>query len=846
MKKLLPFFVLLLLLVVDEECLAQSGKLTGQLISISFEDDSLSTALTQLQKKVKGDFAYDPAIVPHRKIARNSFHQVSLATVLDHLLEGSDLTYRIFGGAILIERRKRVNYTIDGFILDQASGEKLIGASIYLSGVQLGASTNSYGFYSLTLPEGRYVLTVSALGYSTIDLPIDLSSDLSMDHRLEVKAYDLKEITLQPLATDSMNTALPFKNLPIELLNRLPYYAGEVDLIKALQMQNGIKSIAEGTSGLFVRGGNIDQNLITLDEAMIYNPSHLFGLVSVFNSDAIKKIQIFNDQIPANYGGRLSSVIDIRMADGNNKSFHVKGGLSLLSMRLAAEGPIKKETGSFLVTVRRSLIDLLNQDFKIVNPNSSYYDLNVKANYKLNPSNRIFYSFYFGDDRLFSKNSYNNNWGNVTSTFRWNHEFSARIFSNFSAIYSNYNNLLDVNADTISEKYQWKTGIRDFTLKADFTFYQNPASEIKFGAIGTIHLFTPGEATTAFADYFNIPRDRATESAVYVSHRWSPSRNFQLTYGLRTGRFRNGEERQDVFDKEGNRLHIRDYKTYYGMEPRLHVAYLPGSVHRIHAAYNHNYQYLQLIQNNELPFSSLETWMPSSKKTKPQQSDYWSLGYDYFPGNVNFQVTAYYKKLSRQVELLNHAQVIKNPYVRDQLRSGRSDAYGMELSISKTIGQLSTEAAYTYSRVYRRIQDVNNGQRFRANYDIPHDFKLRQTYSPGERLSFSSLFSLSSGRVATLPVGYFTQEGLRVPIFEGRNSSRFPSFHRWDVSGRWQINAETSGQRTFVHFVSLGVYNVYNRKNPVFFRVRQSTDVDADLFQTAGGMIPWLAYSFNF
>jgi hypothetical protein len=839
------YYLIFCLLLCCGSSYGQSSKVLNQNISIIFQKDSLSIALFKLQNAVQGDFAFDPLIVPADKFITQSFVKKDLGHILDQLLEGTDLTYTIIGKALVIIKKPIETFTIKGHIRDKDTGEELMGASIYIKSLRTGAITNQYGFYSITIPAGYYEVAVSYLGYTTSVQTVQLSHNLLLDYSLSIKVYDLVSVHIEPNITDSAYAHTSAKNIRPDVLNRLVYYAGEVDVVKALQMQSGIKALTEGSSGLFVRGGSNDQNLITLDEALIYNPSHLFGLVSVFNSDAIKNIKIYDDHMPANYGGRLSSVIDVRMADGNNKEFHVNGGVSLLSLKVAAEGPIKKEVGSFLITFRRSLIDLLDQNLKIFNQNSTYYDFNLKANYQLNTSNRVFYSLYYGNDFLSSKNSYVNFWGNATSTFRWNHEFNSRIFFNLSAIYSNYSNLLDVNADTISEKYRWKTGIKDMSLKGDFTFYKTPLSEIQFGGVATLHQIIPGEATNVFPVDFNIPKDRALESSLYVSHQLSLKNKFKLNYGLRAGLFSNGEERTNLFDSDGNKIKAKSYSQFVGLEPRVYLSFALNRAQRLHATYNHNYQYLQLIQNNELAFSSLETWMSSSKATKPQRSDYWSAGYDYFSTGNRFVVDVYYKKMENQLDLINHTQIIKNPDIRDQLRSGTSNAYGLNMGLSKTIEKFSADASYSYSRVFRRINDINDGIRFPANFDIPHDFKLTMSYSVNDHFSMSSFFNYYTGRVVTLPVGYYQHDGIQVPIFEKRNDSRFPDYHRLDVSAQYHLNSSNAGKHPLSSTFSAGLYNVYNRKNPLFYRVKQASTSDS-LFEFATGAMPWIAYSFKF
>ncbi|MXV51584.1 TonB-dependent receptor [Pedobacter sp. HMF7647] len=820
---------------------AQANKTDNIKISINFENEELSRAILQIQSKTHLNFSFDPDIIPSRIIKVN-FVETPFKQVLDNILDGTGIDFQVSGNQVILTRHKKQTVTINGHLTDASSGEDIIGANILIRELKTTISTNQYGYYSFTVPEGIYHLQITHISYLVREMEFSANASRSESIQLSPSENRLLETVVGIRSKDSLGTLNSLKNLAPAELKGLPYFAGELDVVKALQMQPGIKAMTESSSGLFVRGGNIDQNLIMLDEAMIYNPSHLFGLVSVFNPDAIKNVQYYTDYMPANYGGRLSSVVDGRMAEGNNHEFQLKGGVSPLSVRIAAEGPIKKETGSYLITFRRSIIDLLNQNFGLVNPNSSYYDINAKANYRINDNNRLLYSFYLGDDHIYSKNSYVNNWGNLTSTLRWNHIFSNRLFLNLSAIYSNYRNKLDINADTLSEKGLWQTGIRDAGLKADFTFYGNLNTEVKFGVQGTYHQFKPGQSSGTFFSDYDIPDDHSQEYALYFSHQFKPTERLQLSYGFRATAFKNGEQAKNLFNEEGNEIIKRNYKTYWGIEPRFHIGYQVARHHNIFASYNHTRQYLQLIQNSELAFSSLETWMPASGSTKPQISDFISSGYRYSDNRINFSASAYYKNMRNQLEMSEHTQVILNPDIRSHLKTGESQAWGAEFSASQTAENFRGTLSYVYSRVFRQFDGVNGNIRFPANYDFPNTVKLTLSYFLTDKISLNSFFIYSDGRPATLPIGYYMQDGIQVPIFEGRNASRFPDYNRLDLSAQWLL----SGKSRFKSTLSVGVNNVYNRKNPLFYSVRQASPAsNFGLVQTSTGIIPWITYGFQ-
>jgi hypothetical protein len=825
----------------------------SQQLSINFSNSSIEGALSQLSTEQGILLSFDPSLVSlKRKINRN-FFKTPLTEILDFLLSGTGLSYKYINKEIIIVPQEIKRVSLSGHVHDAKTGEDLIGAGIYIPILKQGISSNNYGFYSLTLPAGSYELWISHVGYVSKKITIDLQfSAQSQEIELEKQQINLHEIVVNSQnSTDSTAQSFPGQALEWELIKKQPYYKGEPDVIKALQMQNGILGMTEESSNMFIRGGNKDQNLILFDEATVYNPGHLFGLTSIFNPDALKNIQIYTDGIPPNFGGRLSSVIDARMADGDDKTFHVKGGASLLAARLALEGPIVKEKGSFLITGRKSLLNFLNKNFNLFNLGASYYDLNFKVNYKFGASDRVYYSAYFGNDRLKSNNGYFNSWGNQTSTLRWNHIFNARLFSNLSAIYSNYKNRLNINADASEGMDQWITGIRDFTLKGDFIYYQKPHSQIQFGFNGTNHIFTPGESNTTSSS--SIPKANAWEYGLYASHKLSLGQHFRLLYGLRASMLQNISKVRlytpddDILAAELGQDPKEGYQSYLRLEPRMTIQYALEPQAYLQFTYNRNYQYLQLIQNDELAFSSLETWIPSSPNIKPQQSDLFSLEYRRKVLGWTFSLSAYDKKMLDQLQLIDHAQVILNPVIEDQLRSGRSDAYGIEFMASKDIGRLRGTLFYTWSRAFRKFNQINNSLQYRANYDIPHVLKLSLNYQITNRLLFSSFFTYTTGRPVTLPVGYFLQQGLKVPIYKDRNSSRMPDYNRLDLSVSWDLSPATNRKRPWMSSLSLGVYNVYGKKNSLFYRVNQNPATDYLVEEQAfPGITPAITYNFKF
>lgn len=839
----IPFF---LLLIFQEKLFAQQKDPLKTNVTITLPADSLISSLKRLEVKGKCSFAFDPDQLRKFKNQELRFTQTPLSVLLERLLFGTALEFKLIGNDIVITPGKQTTWSIHGYVRDSYNGEELIGAIVQIPSLQVGVTTNRYGFYSISVPEGDYEILISNTGYQSQRKAIRLDRNKQEQVELSLEERPLEEVVITKAPITPNPVLLNDVNFTAKQLNNASYYLGETDPMKRLQMENGIKAITEGSSGLFIRGGNADQNLILLDEAIIYNPSHLYGLVSVFNSDVVNNIQVYKDYMPANFGGRLSSVILNRMTEGNSKEFHLSGEINLMSLRFSAEGPIVKDKGSFIVAYRRSMLDVFHRKFELFNPNSVYDDINAKANYKLNQNNSVFYSVYAGKDNLLSENSYTNKWGNLTSTLRWNHIFNSKVFLNVSAIYSNYSNLLDLNADTLSQKSQWSTGVKEVTAKADFTYYKSPKNQIKFGISNIYHLFMPGEMYQQQSFEFNISREKSLESALYYSQQISLNKSFELDYGARISIFKDAQEQQNLFDEQGNRIKRNLVKTFLNPEPRINLSYLPQPNQRIFFTYNRNYQYLQLIQNSALAFSSLEPYIPASVNIKPQHSNHFSLGYKYAPLNYLFSANAYYKKLSNQLDLIGHAQIISNPSIRNQLRTGNSEAYGVELELSKTEGRFTGILAYTYSRAFRQIADINFGNRFVANYDIPNELKVTARFELNKQISFQSFFTYTTGRPLTLPVGYYQHDGLNVPIFEGRNTSRFPDYTRLDISAQYQLKTKISNKLAIGHVISMGIYNLYNRKNPLYYHLSSSSfEPRSSTTEYGFGFYPWLSYSFK-
>ncbi|MBC8986813.1 carboxypeptidase-like regulatory domain-containing protein [Pedobacter sp. N36a] len=817
-------------------------------MSIHFADISLLTALNLLITGHSLPLSFDPGIITAEKKINGYFTNKPVSTILNTLLSGTGLSYKLLFGVIIITQPDKFNVSLNGRVVDAESGEDLIGASVYIPALEQGVSTNNYGFYSLTITNGVYEVQITHIGYAPLKLTLSLKShDQTFVIRMNRQIKELQEIQVSQSPTqDSLKSLNVGKTLNWEMARQRPYLKGESDVIKALQMENGIVPLTEGSSQMFIRGGNKDQNLIILDEAIIYNPGHLFGLTSVFNPDALKNLQIYTDAIPANFGGRLSSVIDVRTADGDDKQFHVKGGISLLTARVSLEGPIIKEKSSFLFSARRSLANLLSKDLELFDLRPSYYDLNFKANRRIGTSDRIFFSVYKGRDKVRSANGYLNTWGNQTATIRWNHLFNPKLFSNLSLIYSNYKNELSINADSSYGTDKWLTGIRDATFKGDFTYYPNPQHQVQYGFSSILHLFIPGESKNDF--YNDISRARAGEYALYFSHKLFVSKRVSLQYGLRTSLFHNTSvpgsyDLDDTFSpviiKDGS-------KTFFRLEPRLTLQYLPKALGQLQLNYARNYQYLQLVQNDELAFSSLESWIPAGINLLPQRSDFYSLKYKDRSFAGTYSIDLYYKTMRHQLELVDNAQLISNPFVESQLRPGQSNAYGLEISLYKDINRFKGTLMYAFSKVYRTINEINEGKKYPAGYDIPHSVKVNMSYNIAQDLSVNSFFTYSTGRPVMIPIGYFDQKGLKIPIYGEKNASRMPAYHRLDLTLQWSPTSLVR-QKNWSHTFSVGLFNIYNHKNILFYRISQEPTQEVNFDQQSfSGRTLGLSYNFKF
>lgn len=765
-------------------------------------------------------------------------------------------------------------HTISGVLKDKADGEVLIGATIYVEELKSGTVTNIYGFYSLTLPEGEYNITLSYIGYNAVTQKIDLKDDIKLTMELESSSIAIETFTVTEEREDQNieETEMSTVTLQMEKVKKIPALFGEVDILKTIQLLPGVQSGGEGTTGFFVRGGSSDQNLILLDEAPVYNASHFLGFFSIFNQDAIKDLQIYKGGIPARYGGRLSSLLDIHMKEGNSKKMSVSGGLGLISSRLTVEGPIKKDKSSFIVSARRTYADLflkLASDTNLRKNRLYFYDLNAKMNYEINENNKLYLSGYFGRDVFKFSEEFAIDWGNATGTLRWNHLFSNKLFSNFTLIYSNFDYNLGIPEG--AQAFEWSSRIIDVNGKADFTFYANPKNTLRFGG-GTIHhTFKPGKITALGQSIFNdfiIPNKYALEHSAYVSNEQTLSKRIKVHYGMRASLFQNlATDTSYTFDTSDPDFYTVDdtvtnaggvFNNYFNLEPRLSVRYLLNNSSSVKATYNRMTQYLHQA-NNSTSSSPLSIWFPSSKLVKPQLADQVALGYfkNFKENTYETSLEVYYKKMYNTIDFRDHAELFLNRYLEGELRFGDSYSYGVELLLKKQKGRFTGWIGYTYSETKREIPEINNGVEYFAPYDRTHDISVVGSFDVNERVNISSNWVFATGQAITVPTGRFEYKGNVVPVFSDRNAERMPTFHRFDLSltlygKKWDEKPPKKNGKPRWKMESnwnFSIYNVYKRQNAFSIVFRQNEDkptVTEAYMIYFFEIIPSISYNFKF
>jgi hypothetical protein len=734
-------------------------------------------------------------------------------------------------------------FTINGYIKDSGNGEELIGVNVYIPQLKAGTTTNAYGFYSLTVPQGQYEIQVSYIGYQVQTFTVDLNQDISRNIEMLSEATVMDEVVIEEKAIDAnvVDVQMSKNTVNMTQLRKLPALFGEVDIIKNIQMLPGVISAGEGTSAFFVRGGGADQNLILIDEAPVYDPSHLFGLFSVFNADVIKDSELYKVGIPARFGGRLSSILEVRTKDGNNKEYDVSGGISTMAARVAVEGPIRKERSSFIVSARRSYVDPMikatGEDFNVY-----FYDVNAKINWRYNNSNRFFLAFYTGRDAFKLGGSFGFGWGNMTGTFRWNHLFNERLFSNTSIIVSNFDYKLELE-DAV-QGFKWTSNLQELSIKNDLSYFVNTNNEVTFGYHLTGRRFSPAKiAPNTEGSIFDAVESQqmyALDHGIYVSNNQKITDELTIDYGVRLSIFQNVgrsdlylyEDPQDNINTERiDTVHYDSWETiksYVNVEPRLGIRYKLGPTHSIKLSYNRMVQNTHLISAGTVPVP-FNTWNPSNYYLKPQIADQYAIGYfrNFRENAYEFSTEIYYKDVVNVTDFADNAELFLNEDIATEYRQGESWAYGVELMGVKTQGKLTGQISYTWSKVERQIPGVNRGEKFLANYDRRNVVNVMATYDLNPKWSFGATFNYSTGRPITLPAGKYEYGDYRPDNITERNAYKLPDYHRLDISAT--LNPRKNASRKWKGQWVFSVYNVYSRKNPFTIYTRTKKDNDGNV-----------------
>ena len=773
-------------------------------------------------------------------------------------MSGCRIVIVIFLVLVFFDSFSQPKFTLSGTISAASGGENLASALLLLQNTKYSAASNTYGFYSITIPEGDYSLQVRYIGYQDQIIPLSLHSNQVLNVKMNAVTYLLERVEIYVDRTNQNISSIDMGSVKTSMsqIESIPVLFGERDLIKTLQLLPGIKTASEGNTGFYVRGGGLDQNLILLDEAPIYNPSHLLGFFSVFNSEAIRDANMLKGAIPAEYGGRASSVLDIRMKEGNMSEYQTTGNIGLISSNLSFEGPIKEDVSSFMVSARRTYADL----FLKIAPNKDlhdtqlyFYDLNLKTNFKIRDNTRLYVSGYLGRDKFRIENEIGYEWGSKAATLRLNHTFSKKLFSNSSFIFSDYSYQIDVsgNSDVLLG-----SRIQDFNLKQDFSWYINSGNTIKFGANLIAHKIVPGEIEARPGSLYNslaIRPRRAIESAIYLSNLQQILPRIKLYYGMRLALFTNvGPGDFYRFDQEGNLVQTIGYekfkavKTQGGLEPRLAINYQPGSRDALKASYNHIHQFIHLLSNS-ISSTPTDVWLPSSDNVKPQISDQWSVGYFRNSKNNWFEssLEVYYKNLKNQIEYRDGADLIFNSTVEKELIFGRGWAYGAEFLFRKNHGKLTGWLGYTWSRTIRQFDQINYGDPFPGRQDRRHDFSVVIMYELSRKIKITAAWVYYTGNAVTFPNGKYVIDGRVVGYYTQRNGQRMPDYHRLDLGLTW-IRKQSAKFESSWNF---SVYNAYGKENPYIISFKESKAdpgvteaVQISLFK----IIPSVSYKFKF
>lgn len=873
------------------------GQEAGQGISLHMEEGSMQEVLNQIEKQSGLHFSYNSRLINESEIITLNLSGASLEEALDVLFSGRKIKYEIVERQIVLKRSRRViikgdapllkdsttvevlPFTVSGYVKDAGTGEVLIGATITIPGEARGTISNNYGFYSLTLRAELKELLCTYVGYQNEAIPVHSGRKQTLHFNLVKDVARISEVTVYSNEGDNIirTSRSSEERIKPESVRKMPALFGEKDVIKSLAAVPGIKFFGDGSTIFFVRGGSRDQNMITIDEAPVYNPTHLLGYFSTIVPDAIKDVKIYKGDFPANYGGRLSSLIDIRTKDGNMNRFGMDGSMGLLSARLSLEGPIWKEHISYFVSGRRSYITrpLQNWNKNIIDLHFS--DLHLKLNYNINPKNRVFLSTYRGEDNFAARQrgdfSTGINWTNSTTTLRWNHLYSDRLFSNLTLLGSRYDYKLYTH---IEDNDYWNSRIDNLTLKYDFTHFVNPGYTLRFGFLVAGHFHDPGNIYRSGAEWdpgYDLSVRHAREYATYISNQFIINNVLSVRAGLRFTAWQNkGPATEYYIVPAGDGSIVRDsiaviaypdgevYYQSFAVDPRFSMVWQPGPKNIYKLSYSRTSQFQYLITNSISPFTSLEVWLPAGPNVPAQHAHQFTLGYtrrSARPG-LSFGMEVYFKKMNDLIDYRDHAHMLMNPLVEEELRFGQGLAYGLETILNKEEGSLTGWISYTLSRAINYVEDINGGNPYPAYADRPHDFSIYLSWALHPRITLTGNFIYMTGAPFTTPTGFYYYDNHQVPIYAERNNDRLPDYHRLDVALNWHLSKP---ERKYQHELIFSIYNLYNRINPVALHFNKTLNesgdfvVPVDFYSSPEllstqyylyGLVPSVSYHFNF
>jgi len=872
--------LLIIILLCANVILAQKSVLSSK-ISVNFKNANVEDVIKTLEKKTGVNFSYSNKILKNKTRLTYSAEKTT-ADILKDISEQTNIDFVFIDGHIVVKKIKRwrkdktqqkkekyERYTISGFLKDNETGENLISANVIVSGTNIGVISNEYGFYSLTLPRGKYTIDISYIGFNKQTYNVDLNKNIKLNSTLKFNYQILSDVEInadEELSSILRNNMCSIKLKPKDVEN-IPEFAGEIGLTKTLENIPGIKTYGDGSAFIFVRGGNKDQNLILIDEAPIYNSSHLFGIYSVIIPETTKEINIYKSNLPVNAGDRISSLIDIRTKEGNMNKFGFGGLINPFIYHFHIETPIVKQRASAFVSFRHSNIKWM---FKDIAPDLKlyFYDFNAKLNFKINDYNRIYYSLFYGKDEFSTINEenfrYGINWANQASTFRWNHIFNDKIFSNISFYGSKYNYNFSYYDKGNSN---WNSSINNLSVKIDITHYTSPKHTLKYGFNQNFHSINPGNITGDSLE--NVPvvsQRQSRESVIYFNSNYKITDKLSYNAGFRIPIWANtGETIIYKFDEEYSVTdtmkigYAETYVRFINFDPRLSFKYKIDSTSAVKASFGIHHQYLNLITNSTGHLTSLEVWLPADLNIKPQRSDIYALSYLKYlkKYKIEFNTEVFYKKMYNQIDYNSHANLFLNPLMEGELRFGSAYSYGAEFMLKKSKGKFMGWVSYTYARVFMNINGVNNNKEFPAYFDQPHSLSIYANYQISKRFSFSANLIYHTGGAITSPVGFYKYNGNTVPVYGDKNNDRLPDYHRLDISAKFRLNKK---EQRFNHSLTIGIYNVYNRKNIVTYSYNKTETSDGfkiprdingdDIYVTTQtsllGFIPSLSYRFKF